>query len=338
MEAIVGDSVWDDRAPHRPPRPPVQEPPPLPRELRLWPVPTTAPVLNRIYSYWSNAWINGDTAHVFIGHEDGVHLYAVNLVTGEVHLNRSRVLLPAGTGEGWYWDKGGRISLCDGPRLRRLSPYGELDETLIDISETHPGCRLWQAHSSDDGLVHSATVERIVSDGPYERIGTIIKRAGGVDYFPAQATLDESQVARGGRWLLIKEGDDNRIVDLTGVVAERVMTDADGALGHSDCGPDFAVGEDNQRGACIWLDLATLDRRVLFETWNMGYVSVRGGKCLHSGETHLNLVDLNGGGVTPLVEHGGGSSYDERVKANLDPTGRVGFYVSRGVAWVLELP
>lgn len=333
----MGDSVWDDRAPNRPPRPPTPDPPPSSGEPKLWPIPTPLPVLNRIYSYWSNAWINGDTAHVFVGHDDGVHLYALNLNSGEVYLNRSRVLLPNGTGEGWYWDGGGRITLCDGSRLRRLSPYGDLDETIVDIAETHPGCRLWQAHSSDDGTVHSATVEQIVSDGPYVRIGTIVKRVGGIDYFQAQTTLDESQVSRDGRWLLIKEGDDNRIVDLaTG--SERLISDAAGALGHSDCGPAFAVGEDNQRGACTWLDFATLERRVLFETWNMGYVSVRGGRCLHSGETHLNLVDLNGGGLTPLVEHGGGTSYDERVKANLDPTGRVAFYVSQGRAFVLRLP
>jgi hypothetical protein len=87
----------------------------------------------------------------------------------------------------------------------------------------------------------------------------------------------------------------------------------------------------------------TLDRRrTLFTTWNMGYVSLRGGRCLHSDATHLSLVDLESGQRTPLVAHGNvGNDYDSRVKANLDPTGRVACYMTndgrRFDVWLLAL-
>src|SRR5688500_3690019 len=97
------------------------------------------PVLNRTYSYWSNAWVgpNG-LVYVFIGHPDGaVRFYSIGAPTkssptGVVGLGP---LLPyAGTGEGWYWDAEGWIYLCDGPRLRRVNPFTAEDVVVFNVS------------------------------------------------------------------------------------------------------------------------------------------------------------------------------------------------------------
>ena len=301
----------------------------------------------RMYSYWPNAWIDGDTVVVFVGHADGrPRFFRVDPPTGTVQRLGPRVPY-TGTAEGWYWDAAGWIYLCDGPRLRRVNPFDGRDQVVFDISDTQPGCMLWQAHSSDDGQTHSATVKRIVSEGAYPAIGTVVFRKGRQEYLSARGALDESQVTPDGAFLIIKEDDDNRIVTLaTG--EERMLRDADGAVGHSDCGPGIVVGEANlpEPGACVLWDLRqplTLDRRrTLFTTWNMGYVSLRGGRCLHSDATHLSLVDLESGQRAPLVAHGNvGNDYDSRVKANLDPTGRVACYMTndgrRFDVWLLAL-
>lgn len=286
-------------------------------------------LLNRTYSYWPNAVVINGRALAFVGHADGrPRFFSVDLATGVVD-RLGPLLSYHGTGEGLYFDADGLIYLCEGPRLRRVNLFTGDDTEVLDISDAHPGCILWQAHSSEDGLAHSATVKRVVSDGPYQAIGTVAVHHGTRHFFGAQGSLDESQIDASGRYLVIKEDDDNRIIDLqTG--HETRIANADGAMGHSDCGHGFIVGEDDQIGACVRMNLSDVsDRTVLFGTWNMGHVSVRAGRCLLSDAAHLSLVGLDGSGVTRLLEHGMvGSGYDFQVHANLSPCGRVASYVS----------
>lgn len=292
----------------------------------------------RMYSYWPNAWVNGMVVHVFAGHTDGrPRFFRVSLEDGASLPWTPHGNMPnSGTTEGWYWDAAGWIYHVAGSTLRRVSPFGGQVETIFDVVDSHPGCDLWQPHSSDDGRVHSATVRRIVSDGAYPKIGTVAFRNGRQDFYPAQGVLDESQVTSDGKFLVIKEDDDNRVINLE-TRETRLLKDADGAVGHSDVGPSFVVGEDNHRGACVFWDL-TLPlvperKRVLFDTWNMGHVSYRAGRLLNSSPTHLNLVALDGSGVMPLVEHGNGGS----PSANLSPCGRVACYISQGALKLLVL-
>lgn len=292
-------------------------------------------ILNRGYSYWPASWIDDSSgyAFVFVGHASGLpRFYQVNLTTGQVTPIGSPVPY-LGTAEGWYWDRNGRVMLLEGPRLHRVNPFNPTeDEVVLDVSEKFPGCRLWQAHSSDDGTVHSASVESVTEIGPYIRLGTIIGRNGQLWQFsgPTRGELDESQVSGDGRWVLIKEGNDNRLIELASG-AETVITNADGALGHSDNGPDYAVGEDDQRGAMVLMPFANpTQRTVLHETWNMGHVSVQAGRCLLSGKTELCLVPLDGSRqIETLAPHGMvGEGYDHQVFANLDRSGRAAVFVS----------
>lgn len=326
-------SILDLRWGRRKRKPTEPAPPPAPPIGPRTPMKVTdasdGELLNRTYSYWPNAWAGPDgRVTLFVGHADGrPKFFRVNLTTG--HVERLGALLGyGGTGEGWYWDRAGYIFLCDGPRLRRVNPFTGHDTVVMDISQLHPGYRLWQAHSSEDGTVHSATVEKVVSEGAYPRLGTVAQRHGELMLFSAEGTLDESQVSADGGFLIIKENDDNRIIDLV-TRDERRITNTEGALGHSDCGHGFAVGEDDQRGACVHLDLRTLERRLLFPTWGMGVVSVRGGRCLVTNSRSLSLVALDGSGLTHLIDHGmQGSGYDFTCRANLDPTGTVALYLS----------
>lgn len=340
-----GVPVWDrfsyeashGRAPVSPPapapeRPSPSRPPAVGGGLLKVTDPSDGDFINRGYSYWSQAWINDVAIYCFAGHVDNhPRFFAVDIATHAVR-RMGPVLAYTGEGEGWYWDREGWIYLLDGPRLRRVNPFTTEDRIVFSIEDTHPGCRLWQSHSSDDGQTHSATVQRIVSDGPYPNIGTVVFWQGQQEYYPAHGTLDESQITSDGAYLIIKEDDDNRIITM-GTRETRVLRDADGAVGHSDCGPSIVIGEDNIHGACVYWDLRRPltpgNRRELFSTWGMGHLSVKGGRCLLSDDTHLSLVSLEGSGVVTLQAHGMiGNDYDHQVMANLDYTGRVAAYLS----------
>lgn len=333
----MGDAVWDQRAPHR--RRPQEPLSPVGsgRLIRVT-AEADAPVSPRMMSDRANAYIDRETAFVFCGTVGGPRMFSVDLQSGGVTYEGP---LPfSGETEGWYWTPDGRIGMPFGSQLLSVDPFDLTDvRVLLDINDM-PGHDLWQPHSSDDGRTHSATVREIVNSGPYPYIGTVIQGPHGRRFESARGRLDESQVTRDGSHVVIKQnGEDNRIITLaTGEAWD--LADGDGAIGHSDCGPGFIVGESNLPGPgrCVKLDLHTHERTDLFVTDNMGYVSVRGGMCLHSGDTHLSLVALDGSGVMPLIEHGGGSAYDDRVKASLDPTGRVATFMRDGAVYLLEMP
>jgi len=295
-------------------------------------------ILNRGYSYWSQAWVapNG-VITAFVGHADGhPRFFRINT---DNSIERLGPLLPyPSTGEGWYGDRDGLIYLCDGPRLRRVNPFTDEATVVMDISDRYHGCRVWQARSSDDGTVHSATVQRITDTGPYLDIGTIVARHGRLDYFAADGyDLDESQLI-GTRYLLIKSkpDDDNLFIDLETGQHFPWITKAEGAVGHSDSGTTFVVGADRAHGACVRVDVPSMQRTVLYPTWNMGHISVRGWRGLVSDDTHLFLVALDGSGVGLQIPHGmvippgtpEWQQYDYQVHGNLDPSGLVVAYVS----------
>jgi hypothetical protein len=284
--------------------------------------------VNRMYPYYSSAVIIGQAVYAFAGTKDGhPKFFRVDLENGSVY-QLGAMLRFTGEAEGWYWDAEGWIYLCNGSQLLRVNPFTQEEQIVFDIAETHPGCDLWQAHSSLDGRTHSATVRRIVSDGAYPKIGTVVVHHGQQQWYPAIGDLDESAITSDGAFLIIKEGDLNRIITVaTG--DPRIISDADGAVGHSDCGPSCVVGEDDQLGACVLWDLRTFTKRVLFSTWNMGHVSVRAERCLLSDAMNLSLVALDGSGVTTLAQHGmTGNDYDHQCMANLSPCGRVAAFMS----------
>lgn len=225
------------------------------------------------YSYWNNInnHAGSDTMLVFLGLErrkggGGPTLFRVNKRTGDTqHLGP---IFPSdspyswATGEGWYFSRTRphALYLNDGPRLLRYDVQSKALETVFDVTSQYPGRYIWQMHSSNDDRVHSATLR---DGGSYQMLGCVAYREDTrrFYYFPKQGDFDECQIDKSGRWLVIKEnldgrhGEDNRIIDLESG-AEHVLSDENGAAGHSDIGYGYMVAEDNfnsQPGAVrVW--------------------------------------------------------------------------------------
>ena len=215
------------------------------------------------YSYWSNInnHAGSDTMLIFLGlHRQrgggGPTLFSFNKRTGQT-ANLGPLFpvdhpLSWSTGEGWYFSATRRNALyvLDGPRLQRYDVSTHAFETAFDASSQFGADKyLWQAHSSADDRVHSATLRQTST---YEMLGCVVysESTRRVSWFPKKGDFDECQVDRSGRWLVIKEnvdganGEDNRVVDLQSGT-EQLLTDPNGASGHSDMGFGYLVSEDN---------------------------------------------------------------------------------------------
>lgn len=296
----------------------------------------------RMYSYWSNAVVIGDYVYVFCGNADGVARFF------KVHPNDTVERLPnyvgayRGETEGWYWRRDGWLYTFNvgEDSLHCVNPFGSEDQTVLKLDGRYAGGNIWQPHSSDDGRVHVATVK----DSSWRKVAMAMSVDGRMSYAPAFGDLDECHVSGDGHTAIMEEDNNTRIVDIaTG--RERLITNADGALAHLDCGPDYMVGEDDQTGACVKQHLVTLERTVLFSTWGMGHVSVRNGMCLLSRmepQNDICWVGMNGEGISPILQHRMSvkqrkltvtrrpdfADYDHQVKANLDYTASVAVYMS----------
>lgn len=361
-----GVAVWDrwsyeartntgDNAPP-PPTPPVVLPDPatgpliVDGALSLIPItaPEDGPFVNRGYSYWAQAWRQGPMVYCFAGHADGhPRFYAIS-IPGPVVEPLGEALDAfnyVGTGEGCYWDLAGNLYLIRGAALHRVNIFTGSDEIVMDVGRAFSGCDLWQAHSSDDGLVHSATVRKVVQDGAYPQLGTAVQRQGApLQFFSADTyRLDESQVSSDGGYVLIKStpDDDNLLINLrTGEKSWLSMRM--GALGHSDCGDSCAVGADRAIGALTLIDFRQpfQSGRPLYQSWNVGHVALRGPLCIVTDEEAIYQVRLDGTGLNRLVNHGqqGDTSlYDNQVKANLSPDGSVVCFMANNLLNLLVL-
>src|SRR4029453_6863332 len=215
------------------------------------------------YSYWSNInnHASSETMLVFLGLDrrkggGGPTLFTYNKRTGETR-NAGPLFDPASpyswsTGEGWYCSatQPNTLYMNDGSRMLRYDVQSHAIATVYDVTAHVGGGKyIWQMHSSNDDRVHSATVR---DNSSYEMLGCIAynEGTGRASYFARKGDLDECQIDRSGRWLVIKEnvdgsnGEDNRVIDLQSGT-EQLLTDPNGAAGHSDIGFGVMVAEDN---------------------------------------------------------------------------------------------
>lgn len=291
----------------------------------------------RLYSYWANAVVLRGVTYAFLGHLDGRPRFFD--IRGDRVTELGTLVPYSGTTEGWYWDEAGWLYIVDGPRLMHVNPFTGESRVAFDVSGQFGNHVIWQTHSSLDGQVHSASLKELPN---WNKIGTVVWYRGVLQYYPARDVLDESIITTDGEYLIILEGNGNRVVTLR-TQDERYISQEDGAVGHCDCGPHEVVGEDDQHGACIVWDLQrplTQDyRRELFRTWGMGHVSIKAGRCLLSNDEILGIVDTNNGGVHPLLNHGAHvtNDYDTQVRANLSPCGQRATYMADGEVFILEL-
>ncbi len=278
--------------------------------------------------------------------------------------------LSASTAEGWYWDwKDADILYCsDDKHLYRYdfatyrydfaTQFDHATQDLEVVVDITPFAWLGQfalRQWHTGGKRHSATVFQIVDDGPWPAIGTVVYEEGKCQpwrWFQkiGANALDESQVDRSGKWLGIKEtppghpGEDDRIISLIDG-EERLITDQDGAPGHSDSGYGYIVGADNQEQLATWRlwPCDSLQSRVILTTsWDaqvlhVSHCNARPGApakqwVLGSG-TLSNLITfpLDGSMHTRAIapSMSAGTGYDDLPKASLDPHGEYALWTRR---------
>jgi hypothetical protein len=223
------------------------------------------------YSYWRN--INNHTGGadmlIFLGTDRnrggaGPVLLRYNKLTHEVR-SLGPLFDPAhpysfSTGEGWYFSATQPATLytflVGQPELRRYNVTLRQFETAaaLNLRDCPSGvcppdaASITQPHSSDDDLVHSATVQ----NADWVRTGCVVYEASFRRYryygSPGGYVFDECHVDKSGRWVLLHESRldgmrRNRIVDLSSGSITTV-DDVNGALGHLDMGYGYAVGAD----------------------------------------------------------------------------------------------
>jgi hypothetical protein len=213
------------------------------------------------YSYWRNMnnHVGSDTILIFLGMSpdrrgSGPTLFRYNKLTDAV-TSAGPLFDPTSpfrysSGEGWYFSATlpTKLYISDATRLYRYDVVTKALDVVFDIRSAEAvnvfGAerRIWQMHSSNDDRVHSATVR----SASYEALGTLVYREDirQYSYYPTAGDFDEAQIDKSGRWLVIKEQNNDRIVDIeTGV--ETLLLDRDGAGGHSDLGYGYMVAADN---------------------------------------------------------------------------------------------
>jgi hypothetical protein len=334
------------------------------------------------YSYWRNInnHAGSDTMLVVLALDrsrggGGPTLFSVNKATDAV-----TVVGPLfddasdwswSTAEGWYFSatRPSALYVFGGPRLYRYDVLSRQFETVFDVSGRFGShTSLWQAHSSQDDRVHSATL-RSNAGGD---LGCVVYREDTrqLSLHESGGDFDECQVDRSGRWLLIKEnvdgrhGEDNRIIDLQSG-AETLFLDEAGAAGHSDSGFGYMVAEDNWHdlpGAVrLWtfgqpLPGAPPQGRLVYHTtdWgtSLGHLShtnaVAGppgsqiacgsnaGRAALPRAGEIVCFRLDGSlevlvvapVMTSLNAAGGGDDYAKQPKGNLDVTGQYFIWTS----------
>jgi hypothetical protein len=224
------------------------------------------------YSYWRTTNNHAASAdmYVFLGSDRsrggvGPMLIRYNKNTDAVAnlgaLFSANSPYAASTGEGWYFS--GTLAtrlythLVGGTQLRRYDIIEKRFEQLpaLDLNDC-PRPRICppsaafitQPHSSNDDLVHSATVQ----NANWQRIGCVVYQAAlhRFRYYPPPTgyRLDECHVDKSGRWVMLLEARAdgtrrNRVVELRNGHTTAIEG-VEGGLGHLDMGFEYAVGAD----------------------------------------------------------------------------------------------
>jgi hypothetical protein len=215
------------------------------------------------YSYWrnTNAHEGSHDMWIFLGLNhakggSGPTLFKLDKTTDAI--TKMGPLFPSGskfvsnTGEGWYFSatRTNKLYLNDGPKMLRYDVVSHLFDTVFDITAHFGSNRyIWQMHSSNDDMVHSATL-RVLST--HEDLGCLVysEKTHQFSFFAKQGTYDECHIDKSGRFLMIQENIDNRydmenvFIDLqTG--AHMTVYDQNGAVAHADMGYGYVAGSDN---------------------------------------------------------------------------------------------
>ena len=250
------------------------------------------------YSYWrnSNAHEGANDMWIFLTLNrqkggSGPTLFRLDKSTDTI--TKVGPLFPAGSrflsssGDGWYFSasRTDKLYINDGPKLLRYDVATHLFDTVFDVT-THfgSGRQVWQVHSSNDDLVHSATL-RVT--GSTNALGCLVfhEATGQFSFFPSKGAFDECHIDKSGRYLMILENVDGRnsfdnvIVDLHSG-EQTVIYDEKGSVAHADMGYDYVVGADGYNR----LPNA-------FITWSFLPSLTKGPTVFHSSNWNLTRID-----------------------------------------------
>jgi len=267
------------------------------------------------------------------------------------------------TGEGWYFSatRPNKLYVNDGPKMLRYDVTSHLFDTVFDVTAMWGNDKyIWQMHSSNDDMVHSATL-RIESTG--EMLGCVVynERQKRLSFFPKIGIFNECQVDKSGRWLISLEDvdgrykDDMRIFDLSNNTEVRRIPDQNGAVTHGDLGYGYVVGADNwnalPNATVLWSFGPPVTRGPVVHyniNWNIGMLGhlshenakpnlpmskqyACGSNADRSGvQNEIACVLLDGSNkdliVAPVMTNmdtpGGHTDYGKTPKGNLDITGQ----------------
>jgi hypothetical protein len=266
------------------------------------------------------------------------------------------------TGEGWYFSatRSNTLYVNDGPKMLRYNVISHLFDRVFDVTATWGNDKsIWQMHSSNDDLVHSAAL-RVQSTG--ETLGCVVynEREQRLSFFPKIGVFNECHVDKSGLWLMSIEDidgrhkDDMRVFDLSNDTEVRRILDQDGAVVHADLGYGYVVGTDNwnalPNASVLWYLGRTVTQGPVVHhniNWNLGIMNhvshanakpdapmnkqfACGSNADHSGvQNEIVCVRLDGANkdlivapvMTSLESAGGRTEYGKMPKGNLDITG-----------------
>ncbi len=211
------------------------------------------------YSYWrnTNAHQSSNTMWIFVGlmtsrGGSGPTLFQYNKTTDAI--TKVGPLFPAGSryltnsGEGWYFAASlpNKLYINDGTQALRYDVVSRQFDTVYDIGTRFGSNRyIWQMHSSNDDLVHSATVRDRTTD---QVIGCMVYNENTRQYsfYPQIRKLDECHIDKSGRYLAFFDDIDgnnyldNLFIDLQTGAQNTIYN----AMGHHDMGYGYILGGD----------------------------------------------------------------------------------------------
>jgi len=182
-------------------------------------------------TYWPNINMHAGrpVMMVFLSLDDSLTLFTIDKSSGQVSMQGAIGFHHTGEGVYWSFSNANLLYVSQGDKLWSYDVATGQRSVVVDGS----GEEIRQCHSSWDGQSHSMTL----GGQPAFWHNGQLRRIPAADY-------DECQISKAGRWGLIKAHNDNIIIDLeTGQVS--TITDAALAVGHSDMGFDYVVGEEN---------------------------------------------------------------------------------------------
>lgn len=301
-------------------------------------------------SYWRNInnHIGLDYLKVVLSVDERLRLFILDKITLNVIEEEDLGINHTGEGVFFSANNANKLFIPIEDQLYSLDIFSKTRTIEMPAPE---GRKLWQCHANYNETVFSATLK----DENYNIVEWYIFSSGIGHKIPLEGNPDECQIDKTGNWLFIKEDNYNRIRNLL-TKEETIITNEKGALGHSDCGFNCALGENDMSQTAGALDLITFntwEHKFMFGTgiWNMGYVSFTNAKpntieqkVLVTTPNDLVLVDFDWPHPPIFVCKNLTESqeYENRPKANQCPQGEYAVWTAlvngRRDAFIVRLP